>query len=214
MPSPRPLTRSRSTVRGNSAGRIVTPDQRLRVFVSSTLQELAAERAAASEAIAALRLTPVLFELGARPHPPQTLYQSYLQQSQLFVGIYWQSYGWVAPGETISGIEDEYGLSARLPRLLYLKDPAPEREPRLRQFLERVKADGKASYKSFGTAAELGELLAHDLALVLTERFQSATMLESAAATARSLPTPWTSFVGRGSELGEIEGCWRKVHGC
>jgi len=49
---------------------IRTPDQRLRVFVSSTLQELAEERAAVREAISKLRLAPVLFELGARPHPP------------------------------------------------------------------------------------------------------------------------------------------------
>jgi Domain of unknown function (DUF4062) len=46
---------------------IRTPDQRLRVFVSSTLGELAAERHAVSRAIAALRLTPVLFELGGCP---------------------------------------------------------------------------------------------------------------------------------------------------
>src|SRR2546422_3546966 len=44
---------------------IRTPDQRVRVFVSSTLDELAPERAAAREAITQLRLTPVLFELGA-----------------------------------------------------------------------------------------------------------------------------------------------------
>ena len=43
---------------------IRTPDQRLRVFVSSTLQELAAERAASREAIQRLRLTPVMFETG------------------------------------------------------------------------------------------------------------------------------------------------------
>jgi hypothetical protein len=48
---------------------IRTPDQRLRVFVSSTLGELAEERRAVERAISALRLTPVLFELGARPHP-------------------------------------------------------------------------------------------------------------------------------------------------
>jgi hypothetical protein len=35
--------------------------------VSSTLGELAEERRAVSRAISALRLTPVLFELGARP---------------------------------------------------------------------------------------------------------------------------------------------------
>jgi Domain of unknown function (DUF4062) len=52
----------------------MTPDQRLRVFVSSTLAELAAERHAAAAAISALGLTPVMFEQGARPHPPRDLY--------------------------------------------------------------------------------------------------------------------------------------------
>jgi hypothetical protein len=48
-----------------------TPDQRLRVFVSSTLEELAAERRAVRDAVTRLRLVPVMFELGARPHPPR-----------------------------------------------------------------------------------------------------------------------------------------------
>ena len=77
---------------------IWTPDQRLRVFVSSTLDELAAERQAVRDAVTGLRLVPVMFELGARPHPPREVYRAYLAQSQVFVGIYWQSYGWVAPG--------------------------------------------------------------------------------------------------------------------
>jgi hypothetical protein len=34
------------------------------------------------------------------------------------------SYGWVAPGEQISGLEDEHWLSAGLPRLIYVKSPA------------------------------------------------------------------------------------------
>jgi Domain of unknown function (DUF4062) len=104
--------------------RILTPDRRLRVFVSSTLQELAEERAAASEAISALRMAPLLFELGARPHPPQALYRSYLEQSDVFVGIYWQSYGWIAPGAQISGLEDELRLSSGKPQLVYVKEPA------------------------------------------------------------------------------------------
>src|SRR5215813_8548282 len=91
---------------------IRTPDQRLRVFVSSTLEELAAERAAAREAIEGLRLAPVMFESGARAHQPQAVYRSYLEQSDIFVGIYWQRYGWVGPGMTISGLEDELRLAA------------------------------------------------------------------------------------------------------
>ena len=69
---------------------IRTPDQRLRVFVSSTLEELAGERKAVSRAISALRLAPVMFELGARPHPPQEVYRAYLAQSDVFIGMYWQ----------------------------------------------------------------------------------------------------------------------------
>ena len=91
---------------------IHTPDQRLRVFVSSTQQELAAERQAVRDAVASLRLVPVMFELGARPHPPRQVYRAYLAQSQVFVGVYWQSYGWVAPGEQVSALEDEYRLAA------------------------------------------------------------------------------------------------------
>jgi hypothetical protein len=69
---------------------IRTPDQRLRVFVSSTLGELAPERRAVSRAISAQRLTPVMFELGARPHPARDLYRAYLAQSDVFIGLYWQ----------------------------------------------------------------------------------------------------------------------------
>lgn len=123
-------------------------------LVSSTLQE----RAAARDAIAALQLTPVLFELGARPHPPQALYRAYLEQSQLFVGIYWQSHGWVAPDTSVSGIEDEYRLSKKLPRLPHVKELAPERERGLRDLLDPVEAEGSVSFKRFATTEELGDL--------------------------------------------------------
>ena len=113
------------------AAAIRTPDQRVRVFVSSTLQELADERGAVRDAVKALRLVPVMFELGARPHPPRQVYRAYLAQSQVFVGVYWQNYGWVAPEEEMSGLEDEYRLSAGMPKLIYVKSPAPGREPRL-----------------------------------------------------------------------------------
>jgi Domain of unknown function (DUF4062) len=90
---------------------IRTPDRRLRVFVSSTTGELADERRAVARAITALRLTPVMFEAGARPHPPRELYQAYLAQSDVFVGIYWQRYGQVGAGMEVSGLEEEFLLS-------------------------------------------------------------------------------------------------------
>ena len=110
---------------GDRAAVILTPDQRVRVFISSTLEELAEERAAALRAIRRLHLVPVWFESGARPHPPQSMYRAYLEQSQIFVGIYWQRYGWVGPGMEISGLEDEFRLAAGKPMLLYLEASGP-----------------------------------------------------------------------------------------
>lgn len=126
----------------------------MRVFVSSTLEELAPERAAARAAIESMRLAPVMFELGARPHAPRDLYRVYLDQSHVFVGIYSQRYGSIAPGETMSGLEAEYGLSASLPRLIYVKGAVPDREPRLAELLDRLRAEGDASYRHFETPEE------------------------------------------------------------
>jgi TolB-like protein/Tfp pilus assembly protein PilF len=154
-----------------NTGRILTPDQRLRVFVSSTLQELEDERAAVKAAIKTLRLSPVMFELGARPHPPRELYLAYLGQSDIFVGIYWQNYGWIGPGMEVSGLEDEFVQSAAMPRLIYVKTPAPDRQPRLVEFLDRIREGGNVSYKHFSTIGELSNLVKDDLALLLTEGF-------------------------------------------
>ncbi|MGZ4214253.1 MAG: DUF4062 domain-containing protein, partial [Actinomycetota bacterium] len=180
---------------------ILTPDQRLRVFISSTLGELAAERKAARAAVTRLRLSPVMFELGARPHPPRDLYAAYLEQSQVFVGIYWQSYGWVAPEMEISGIEDEYLLAKEKPRLIYVKAPAPDREERLARFLDEVKQSG-VSYKTFSSSEQLGRLLADDLALLMTERFHANVGPQPARET--KLPFQPTVFVGRSAELEEL----------
>ena len=179
---------------------IRTPDQRVRVFVSSTLDELAPERAAAREAITQLRLTPVLFEAGARPYPPRELYRAYLAQSDIFLGLYWQRYGWVAPDMTISGLEDEYQLSADKPRLIYLKAPAPEREPGLQRLLDRIRAEESASYQKFATPEELRERIANDLAELLTECFTSPPETPVAARLV-PLPVPRSRLIDREQEL-------------
>ena len=184
---------------------IKTPDQRLRVFVSSTLGELAAERKAVADAIRSLRLAPVLFELGARPHPPKDLYRAYLEQSHIFVGIYWQRYGWVAPDMDVSGLEDEYRLAGSMPKLIYVKGPAPHREDRLSALLAEIRSDERVSYKRFVDAAELKDLVQDDLALLLTESFESSGISGSQAAGPASirtnLPVQATRFVGRGSAV-------------
>lgn len=151
---------------------IITPDQRLRVFISSTILELAEERKQVRDIIEQLRMTPVFFESGARPHPPRELYRSYLEQSDIFVGIYWEKYGWVAPDMEISGIEDEWVLAGNKPQLIYIKDSS-SREAGLDELLKKIQGRGNASYQRFSNPGELSKLLGNDLAILLAERFQN-----------------------------------------
>ena len=186
--------------------RIRTPDQRLRVFVSSTLRELAPERRAVSRAITALRLTPVMFETGARSHPPREVYRAYLAQSDIFIGLYWQRYGQPAAGSAVSGLEEEFELARDVPCLFYIKEPAPDREPRLADLLERVK--GVASRRNFRTAPELGRLVREDLATLLSERFAAGSPATEAVPpvshSLRRLPVGATQLIGRDEDVAEI----------
>jgi predicted ATPase len=191
---------------------IRTPDQRLRVFISSTLQELAPEREAAARAIRHLRLAPVMFELGARPHAPRSLYRAYLEQSEVFIGIYWQRYGWVAPGEQVSGLEDEYRLAGDRPKLIYIKTPAADREAGLGRLLDLIRSDDHASYKSFSSPSQLRALIENDLAVLLSERFLSGAQQAAAPvheqreqATRRTnVPAATSTFIGREAEVATI----------
>jgi predicted ATPase len=190
---------------------IRTPDQRIRVFVSSTLRELAAERGAARAAVERMRLAPVMFELGARPHPPRELYRSYLAQSDVFVGIYGDSYGWVAPGEEISGLEDEYDLAPPgMPKLIYIKK-SDHREQRLTDLIRRIQSDDTAAYLPFETAEDLEERVASDLAILLAERFDQARRSDAASAEgeveaslASRVPAPYTTTIGRERDLANV----------
>ncbi|GAA3633604.1 hypothetical protein GCM10022200_15940 [Microbacterium awajiense] len=200
---------------------IRTPDQRIRVFVSSTLRELAPERAAVRTAIERLRLAPVMFELGARPHPPRELYRSYLAQSDIFIGIYAESYGWVAPDETVSGLEDEYNLAPPgMPKLIYIKT-LDHRDPRLDTLITRIRDDDTAAYLPFTTPDDLADKVAGDLATLLAERFDESREYDAIAGedidlsaasgslTAR-VPVPYTTTIGREREISDIRELLRR----
>ncbi|MEJ2635559.1 MAG: DUF4062 domain-containing protein [Calditrichia bacterium] len=175
--------------------------------MSSTLKEMAAEREAARQAIANLRLSPVMFELGASPHLAQDLYRAYLEQSHIFLGIYGEEYGWVAPGQKMSGLEEEYHLAKDKPKLIYITRPAPNRDSRLQHMLRTIRDKEGISYKYFTTPEELHELIQNDLALLLTESFESMPP-ESISAEAidirPDLPKPPTPIIGREKEIKKI----------
>ena len=209
-------TGSGATVSQGRADELVirTPDRRLRVFVSSTLGELAEERRAVSRAISALRLTPVMFEVGARPYPPGEVYRAYLAQSDVFIGLYWQRYGQLAPGMQVSGLEEEFDLSGALPRLLYVEGAgARPRAARWPICWPGSRRTPRLSYRHFRTPAELGRLVRDDLAVLLSERFAAAGRpgrgrgaVAGGARGPRPLPVSMTSLLGREQAIGEVAG--------
>ena len=161
-------------------------------------------------AVERMRLAPVMFELGARPHPPRELYRSYLAQSDVFVGIYADSYGWVAPGEQISGLEDEYNLAPpEMPKLIYIKRSS-HREPRLTEMIERIRRDDTAAYLPFESAADLQERVversgdASGRALRRVPRVRHAADDEGAASLVARIPAPYTTTIGRERDLAHV----------
>src|SRR5262249_2516045 len=120
-----------------------------------------------------------------------------------------QNYGRVGAGMNVSGLEEEFDLSRDLPRLMYVKAPAPDRDLRLTELLSRVKQ--QTSYKTFGTAAELDQLVQDDLATLLGERLAAARPEKPGTERGlrplpefRPLPVGATSLVGRQAAIEEL----------
>ena len=75
--------------------------------------------------------------------------------------------------------------------------------------LARVEADDQASYKPFDSADDLTELLADDLAVLLTERFARPVPAAEPDRRPAPLPTPLTPIIGREDEIASLAGLLR-----
>ena len=165
---------------------IRTPDQRLRVFISALPDELVAEVAVVRGAVQRLRLTPLIVEIPDGLPAARHMWQGYLEQSHVFIGLYGQGYGPAIDAAGISQQEDECRLAAQLPRLLYVRGRSLSRDPRLATMLARTSAEDARLYRVFSSVEDLEQLVVDDLAVLLTERYESARI----AATVPTPPTP------------------------
>jgi tetratricopeptide (TPR) repeat protein len=186
------------------SAQILTQDRRVRVFLSSRIPEFTAERKALVRLIKQMGLTPIFFEEIPRPHPPRELYTAYLEQSDLFIGLYGSGYGWVdeETGMTISGVHDEWKLSNGMPRLIFVKDVSESREARLEELLTEIGASG-LTFNHFKSVNELVTRARAAIALCLTERFLAQEMqstpvlpnyIEQVAADLQKHPIVTTRF--------------------
>ena len=146
---------------------------RICVFVSSTIDECAAERGAVRDAIRSINHEPILFEdVGSRPYPPREVYRSRLEMSHIFVGIYKESYGWIAPDMDVSGVEDEFRLAAArgMDRLIYIYRTPTSRDPRLQSLIDDAKAGG-ITLAQYADPLELKRMVRDDLTACVSNRF-------------------------------------------
>ncbi|MFZ5519491.1 MAG: SUMF1/EgtB/PvdO family nonheme iron enzyme [Candidatus Zhuqueibacterota bacterium] len=118
----------------------------IKVFISSTYEDLIAERQAVEKAIMRLNETiPVAMEFfSSSPDTPYDICMKKVADSDIYVGIFAHRYGFIPPGQAQSLTELEYRQAINLhkPPLIYFtataeddtpkknteKDPSPERD--------------------------------------------------------------------------------------
>src|ERR1700754_4836483 len=118
-----------------------------------------------------------------------------LDRSQILIAVYGEAY---APD-----LEDEYRGAAQLPRLIYVKQPADRREPRLSALLDMIKNEASASYRRFHAPAELRDLVQQDLAVLLSERFAERGRAAPEPVTGH-LPAWRTRLIGRDDDVAAL----------
>ncbi|MDH5428420.1 MAG: DUF4062 domain-containing protein [Nitrospirota bacterium] len=145
---------------------------RLHIFVSSSMAELAEERAIIKEVVEQFGYEPFLYEQDAlaRPGNHEATFIDELQASHLYVGIFWKKYG----KYTVQ--EFEQAKNFQLPRLVFEKKTQPtERDEELQAFLDRynkaTNPDGETIAR-FHSGSDLREKFHKSFSGLLAEGFK------------------------------------------
>lgn len=84
----------------------------MKVFISSTYQDLRDYRQAAIESVLNYECLPLAMEhFGARPKEPAKVSSDDVRKCNIFVGIYAHCYGFILEGSQKSITEQEYKLA-------------------------------------------------------------------------------------------------------
>jgi hypothetical protein len=154
--------------------------RRLRLFISSKMEELAPERAAMKSALDELQIEGWVFErdAGARAGNIQQTYLTELDAADLYIGIFWKGYG----EYTVE--EFEHARNQGIDCLVYEKREEIDgtRDPALQEFLDRIgKVKGAVTIRRFQTADELPAFLKTDVAGWQADKIRLANLPRVAA---------------------------------
>lgn len=153
---------------------------RLKIFISSTMTDLQAERQAVEQAIAELRLEAVRAEtIGSQPVSSRQACLEMARQCDIYLGIYGARYGWVPPGDQVSVTKMELQEAREQGKdiLVYVKD-VPEREEAQEEFLQRVEDFDEGFFRRpyFTTPEQLAEWVREDIAALVSRRYRVEEM--------------------------------------
>ena len=128
----------------------------MKVFVSSTYEDLKGHRAAARRAIQKLGHQPIMMEdFVSSSKPPKNECLDKVEESDVLVGIYAHRYGFVPKGDEISLTEQEYRLALSKGKEVYCFLVSPEAkwpegqkdsDERLKKFLSDIKLTHTVSF--------------------------------------------------------------------
>lgn len=114
--------------------------ERLKVFISSTMKDLRAERDTIDRAISDLHFETLRAEtIGAQSVSPEEACLMMAQECDIYLGIVGARYGTVPPGETISVTEMEFEEArAGGKEMLVYRKLVDQYEPRQEEFIKRI----------------------------------------------------------------------------
>lgn len=146
----------------------------MKVFVSSTYEDLKEYRKAASDAILKMEHQPVMMEhILATTNPPKRECLDRVEESDIFLGIYAYRYGFIPKGDNISITEQEYHHAILKGKEVYcfiidenFEWPSKLKEDsiQLQDFLSKIKRD--YTVKFFKTPKDLEVAVTQVLAKV------------------------------------------------
>jgi predicted ATPase len=183
----------------------------MKIFISSTYEDLKEHREAVSKAILRLGHQPIEMEdFGSRPDAWNRAALNAIDGCSAFVGIYAHRYGSIPKGETLSITEQEfdkaralgipcfcYRVDGNYPWLPQFIDPGADKE-KLEKFVKKVDTLLRSQ---FTTPDNLASQVNADLGRELGEETVPTTLPLSAL---HSLPSAPADFTGRSQEVDEL----------
>jgi len=140
---------------------------RLKIFVSSTVEELKDSRAVVREAIKHFHFIPLMCEdWGANTESVRKTYLTEVGACDIYIGIFWKEYS--------KTTEEEYQEAKKLGKeiLIYVKKEVVEhRDDKLKKLLSEIgNLESGHIYYEYGTVIELREKVIENISAVVSKR--------------------------------------------